>query len=99
LWSANGLTVRARRGSDDSLVITGQDLRPGSAFGAGTSEYEYGLTVDAADIPLVLAALAADPAADVLDVLVEAGPQLVTAGESRWLASIGIEPQVWSRLE
>jgi hypothetical protein len=98
LWSANGLTVWARRGAGESLVISGQDLNAGAAFGE-VSEYEYGLSVAARDIPAVLAALDAAPGADVLDVLEDAGERVVRAGESTWLASIGVEAQFWSRLE
>jgi hypothetical protein len=98
LWSANGLTVTARRGIDDNLVISGQDLKS-SPFGSEITEYEYGFSVAKADIPIVLAALRAEPDADVLDVLESAGPELVRFGESRWLAEIGVEAEFWSRAE
>jgi hypothetical protein len=97
LWSANGLTVTAWRGIDDNLVISGQDLQSGRAFGTEISEYEYGLTVAASDVPAVLAALNAAPEADVLEVLQLFGAELVKVGESRWLAQIGIEAEFWSR--
>jgi len=96
LWSANGLTVTARRGIDDNLVINGQDLRSSPLLGE-TTEYEYGLSVASADIPAVLAALRAAPDADVLDVLESAGTEVVRIGESRWLAEIGVEAEFWSR--
>ena len=96
LWSANGLTVTARRGIDDNLVINGQDLRSSPILGEVT-EYEYGLSVARADIPTVLAALRAAPDADVLDVLESAGTEVVRIGESRWLAEIGVEAEFWSR--
>ena len=99
LWSANGLTVTARRGIDDNLVISGQDLRPNPLPGGAVTEYEYGLTVARTDIPAVLAALRAAPDADVLDVLESAGPELVKIGESQWLAEIGIEADFWSSNE
>ena len=99
LWSANGLTVTARRGIDDNLVISGQDLRPSPIPGGPITEYEYGLTVAETDIPTVLAALRAAPDADVLDVLATAGPELVKNGEANWLASIGIEADFWSSQE
>jgi hypothetical protein len=97
LWSADGLTVTARRGIDDNLVISGQDLRSNPVLGSEVTEYEYGLTVSATDIPTVLTALRAGPDADVLDVLETAGPELVKVGESRWLAGIGVEAEFWSR--
>ena len=97
LWSANGLTVTARRGIDDNLVISGQDLRLNPLPGGEVTEYEYGFSVARADIPIVLAALRAEPDADVLDVLESAGTEVVKIGESRWLAEIGVEAEFWSR--
>jgi hypothetical protein len=99
LWSANGLTVTARRGTNDNLVISGQDLRPSPIPGGEITEYEYGLSVATTDIPTVLAALRAEPDADVLDVLESAGPEVVKVGESRWLAEIGVEADFWSSNE
>lgn len=99
LWSANGLTVTARRGIDDNLVIDGQDLRPSPILGGEITEYEYGFSVARTDIPIVLAALRAAPDADVLDVLESAGTEVVKIGESRWLAEIGVEADFWSRNE
>jgi hypothetical protein len=99
LWSANGLTVTARRGANDNLVISGQDLRPSPIPGGEITEYEYGLSVATTDIPTVLAALRAEPDADVLDVLESAGPELVKVGESRWLTEIGVEAEFWSSNE
>jgi hypothetical protein len=99
LWSANGLTVTARRGTDDKLVISGQDLKSLEVFGGGVSEYEYGFTVAVDDIPKVLGALNAAPDADVLDVLERSGEEVVRVGESKWLTGIGIEADFWSRME
>ena len=99
LWSANGLTVTARRGIDDNLLISGQDLKSAPAFGPEIREYEYGFTVATGDIPKVLGALNAAPDADVLDVLEMAGAQIVKTGESNWLAGIGVEAEFWSRME
>lgn len=97
LWSADGLTVTARRGTDDNLVISGQDLKSGAAYGSEISEIEYGYTVAADDVGRVLHALNAAPDADVLDVLERSGAQLVRAGESAWLSGIGVEAEFWSR--
>jgi hypothetical protein len=99
LWSDNGLTVTARRGIDDKLVIDGQDLKRSPLPGGEITEYEYGLTVASADIPTVLSALRAAPDADVLDVLEKAGPEVVKFGEKRWLAQIGVEVEFWCRNE
>jgi hypothetical protein len=89
--------VTARRGIDDKLVISGQDLKSLEVFGGGISEYEYGFTVAVDDIPKVLNALNAGPNADVLDVLEESGAEVVKGGESKWLAGIGVEAEFWSR--
>jgi hypothetical protein len=99
LWSANGLTVTARRGIDDNLVIYGQDLRSGRAYGTEVGEYEYGLTIAARDIPVLLHALNAPPEADVLEVLESSGPEVVRTGEMRWLSQIGVEVEFWSRAD
>ena len=99
IWSANGLTVTARRGLGDSLVLVGQDLNPDPEMLLGLREYEYGLTVAAADVPAVVAALGGPPGADVLDLLVSRGETVVGAGETHWLAAIGVEAEFWSRSE
>lgn len=98
LWSAKGLIVTARRGWDDTLVINGQDLRLSPIPGGPITEYEYGLTVAAADVPTVMAALRAEAGTDVLDVLEAIGPEVVRVGEARWLAALGIEAEFWSRV-
>jgi hypothetical protein len=98
VWSRDGLIVTARRGMDDTLVIYGQDLKSGAAFGTEISEYEYGLTVAAEDIPRLLIALHAPPDANILDLLqTRAGADVVRMGEIRWLTSIGVEAEFWSR--
>jgi hypothetical protein len=99
LWSADGLTVTARRGTGDNLVISGQDLQSGQFFGSEIQEYEYGITVASGDVAKVLQALHAAADADVLDVLEQHGSELVRTGESTWLAAIGIEADFWSRME
>jgi hypothetical protein len=97
LWSANGLTVTARRGIDDNLMINGQDLRSGRAFGTEISEYEYGFAVASSEIPKLLNALNAPPDSDVLDLLEQAGPEIIRIGESKWLADLSVEAEFWSR--
>ncbi len=96
LWSENGLTVTARRGIDDNLVISGQDLRSSPIPGGEVTEYEYGLSIPNNDIPTILKALRAEPEADVLDVLQDNGAEVVKFGESRWLAALGVEADFWS---
>ena len=99
MWSANGLTVTARRSIDENLLINGQDLKSGAAYGTEVGEYEYGFSVPPGEVPKILDALNAEPDADVLDVLERYGPEVVEFGESRWLARIGVEAEFWSRIE
>jgi hypothetical protein len=99
LWSAHGLTVTARRGTNDELVISGQDLKSGKVFGTEITEYEYEFTVTAADLPTVLRAFKAPPDADVLDLLEKAGAEVVSGGESHWLVENGVPAQFWSRMD
>jgi ADP-ribosyl-[dinitrogen reductase] hydrolase len=81
--------VRAQVRADGALEFAGQDLDPPEGLG---SEYEYFLTVDATDIPLVVAALGGEPDDDVLDLLEAHGEQIVTTGEQTWLRSLGLNP-------
>ncbi|MEV6104349.1 hypothetical protein AB0M28_06470 [Streptomyces sp. NPDC051940] len=84
-----GLYVTARLDDDGTLRIEGQDLTG--------PEYEYALTVAAADVPAVRAALGAAPASDLLHLLRRHSPEVVRRGERTWLRSLGIEPGFWSR--
>jgi len=97
IWSGDGLTVRASL-DEGELLIIGEDLQAARTFGDDVTEYAYGITVDAADVPRVLAGL--DVAADVgvLDALVLRGEDLVRIGAAGWLESIGVQPQFWSRI-
>ncbi len=92
-----GLTVRAYL-DDGALVILGEDLNATELFGEDVSEYAYGLTVAAADVPKVLDALDVAAGVDVLDALVLRGADLVKIGEAAWLESIGVEAEFWSRI-
>ena len=60
-------------GSGD-LVLSGQDLGPGTAMVSSDGEYEYWYVVAAADIPTLLARLGSPTDADVLDVLATSWP-------------------------
>lgn len=91
------LTVRAYV-EDGSLVILGEDLGAAEMFGEDASEYAYGITVDAADVPKVLEALDVAAGLDVLDALVLRGADLVKIGEAGWLESIGVSAEFWSRI-
>src|SRR5689334_7378777 len=92
-----GLTVKAYL-DDGDLVILGEDLGASELFGEDVSEYAYGLTVAAADVPTVLNALDVAAGLDVLDALVLRGADLVRIGEAGWLESIGVPAEFWSRI-
>ena len=98
LWSKDGLHVQARLDAHGQLVISGQDLRAEQVFGPGAGEYEYGLTVTAADVPTVVAGLGGRPGDDVLVLLGAHGDDLVAAGEMSWLRTLGVEPKFWSHI-
>ena len=51
------------------LVLSGQDLGPGTSLVSPDGEYEYWITVEAAHIPLLLARLGAPERSDILEVL------------------------------
>jgi len=95
LWARDRLYIDAELRADGSLAILGQDLNPGNPFGG---EYEYALTVRAADVPRVVAALGGGPDDDVLALLSGQGEQIVRTGEKRWLREIGVEADFWSRV-
>lgn len=94
LYAAHRLYVEASATDDGGFVIEGQDLgRPGMV------EYEYSLRVAAAGVPRVVEALGGQPGDDVLELLERNGEELVRRGESTWLKSLGLEPELWSRSE
>jgi hypothetical protein len=76
---------------DGDLVFEGQDLAPPMK---DIDEYEYWVKVRAADVPAVVAALGGSPGDDVLDLLVAHGEEIVTLGESRWVRSLGLTPEI-----
>ncbi len=88
LWARNRLYVDASVDADGVLTISGQDL--GDNLYGG--DYEYFLTVDATDVPTVVAALGGAPGDDVLDLLAANAEQVISAGEKTWLESLGISP-------
>lgn len=89
LYEQDNLFVSAYIQDDGVLEIAGQDLSPPEAFG---DEYEYFVSVEAADIPTVVAALGGQPGDDVLALLKSHGEKIVSGGEQKWLKSLGIEP-------
>jgi hypothetical protein len=91
LWARSRLHVDAVLNDDGSLVFEGQDLNPPMK---DIDEYEYWITVRAADVPVVIAALDGSPGDDLLDLLVAHGEEIVMQGESRWVTSLGLTPEI-----
>ena len=72
--SANGTRhLSARIDENGDLCIDGQDLGSGVGqfWGEGSSEYEWCITVQAAEVPRVIAALGGAKGDDVLALLAE----------------------------
>jgi hypothetical protein len=90
IWRRNKLYVEAVLDDDGNLVFEGQDLNGW----LGYAEYEYWITAPAALVPRVVAALGGSPGDDVLALLAEHAQEIVQRGESTWLRSLGIEPQI-----
>ena len=90
LWSRNRLYVDAVLTPAGDLVFEGQDLNGW----LGSEEYEYWVTAPASLVPQVVAALGGAPGDDVLALLVAHADEIVLRGESTWLRSLGIEPDV-----
>ncbi len=63
MWARDGLFVSLVREDDGGLRFDGQHLANGQ-------EYEYSLSVAAADLPTIVAALGGGPSDDVIDLLV-----------------------------
>lgn len=95
LWARDRLYVNAYLNTAGDLIIDGQDL----SGSVRTGEYEYSLTVPAADVPRVVAALAGEPGDDVLALLVTNATTIVQTGERTWLRSLGIDPGFWAHTE
>lgn len=90
MWAKDGLFVDLIRADDGRLIFQGQHLSNGD-------EYEYALTVDAADVPTIVAALGGGADDDVVDLVALHAGTIVAAGEQTWLKALGITPSFWSR--
>lgn len=95
LWARDGLYVDVHLTADGDLIINGQDL----SGAAGAAEYEYSLTVPAAEVPRVVAGLGGQPGDDVIPLLSAHATTIVETGELTWLRSLAIEPEFWSRVD
>ena len=89
LWSRNRLFVDAVLTESGDLVFEGQDLNGW----LGSEEYEYWVTAPAALVPRVVEALGDSPGDDVC-LLADHADEIVLRGESTWLRSLGIDPDI-----
>lgn len=95
IWERDKLSVDVALSHDGDLTFSGQDLS-----GHPWSEYEYWLTVKAADVRKVTAALGGAPGSDVLALLDENAEAIVReVGEKAWLKNHSIPATFWSRIE
>jgi hypothetical protein len=90
IWSRNRLYVDAVLTSAGDLVFEGQDLNGW----LGAEEYEYWVTARAALVLRVVEALGGSPGDDVLALLADHADEIVLRGESTWLRSLGIDPDI-----
>jgi hypothetical protein len=81
------LTLRLQEGSDGSLRFDATAWRFRTA---NDDAYEYEITVEAADIPTLRAALRIDAEADVFEAVRCRSREIVKHGESKWLKERGI---------
>jgi hypothetical protein len=88
-FGQDGHYVDVTMGSDGSICFRGQTL-------SSDSEYEYALTVSAADVPKVVAALGGESGCDVISLVAANYSRIRASGERSWLESIGIEPGFWN---
>lgn len=95
LHAVDGLYVWAELNPEGALVISGQDLRPGS----GLEEYEYAFTVLPQSVPLVRAALGGADDASILALVAAAGETIVAVGVMHWLDEIAARYEFWSRTD
>jgi hypothetical protein len=87
IWEKNKLYVGVSYNEDGDLVIAGQDLNGW----AGRDEYEYWITVKAADFPTLRAALPGPADAELLELLKLNAATLIKTGERTFVDYLGIE--------
>ena len=89
LRSVGPLTVTARWLPGRALRFVRHEDRPG--FGDVDADYrEYWATVAREDVPTLARALGADPADDLLAVLVQHGREITAESEAGWLQARSI---------
>ena len=88
LWARHRLHVDVVLTAQGDLVFEGQDLDPPMR---DIDEYEYWVTVPAAEVPRVVLALGGRARDDVLALLETHAEHIVRTGERTWLTEHGIE--------
>ncbi len=90
----------ARVDANGDLLIEGQDLGPGVAsfWGAGSSEYEWIITVRAPHIPSLVAALGGRSGDDVLSLLAGRFRDDDRCASKSFLEERGVPIEFWSRV-
>ncbi|WP_329563149.1 hypothetical protein [Kitasatospora sp. NBC_01266] len=86
------LYVTATLREDGRLVIDGSDQ-------TGELEFEYHITVQQTDVPVVAAALGAQSDEELMSALEREGAVITRCGEYTWLRGLGIMPDLWSHRE
>ena len=92
IWERDGTTVWAALKTNGDLEIAGQTL-------SARSENEYWLTVKAADVDKVTAALGGAPGSNVVGLLRANAEDVVRVGEKTWLANNSIPIEFWSHFD
>jgi len=90
------LWLRLKRNGD--LVIEGQDLGRSVREWWGGSEYEWDITIQAADVPAYVRCLGGRPEDDVLDLVQACFQRDPTCVQKGFLQEHGISLLFWSRV-
>ncbi|MCX4749827.1 hypothetical protein OG455_30660 [Kitasatospora sp. NBC_01287] len=84
-----GLHATATLEDDGKLRFEGHDYN-------GATDFEYYITVSAADVPKVAAALGAGSDEELMAALEREGAAITQRGEYTWLRSLDLTPDLWS---
>lgn len=89
-WRSTSCTVWVTHDLNGALVFAGHDR-------AHLGGYEYHVSVEAVDFPVLRAALGVGPDADVMDAVCAAVADIMAVGERAWLQARGVpcELQTW----
>jgi len=93
---SRSLWLRLKENGD--LIIEGQDLGPGVAQWWGGSEYEWDITIKAADVPAYVRCLGGRPGENVLDLVLACFRRDSACVEKGFLEAHAIPIEFWSRV-